>query len=441
LGALFQPSYGHLFTDYTAGHPYHFRAHLYSSLNQYDVSYTNDCTSKARGKQMKNQERKSVVYLTAVMVFGLILITGCAAIQIWPDYQRTAENKMFVIQDKIGDGLKSGALSLDQSQNFLTKLKKIRADYAALKDRSVYRDEWDSLIDRIDALGEEVDMALVRTTRIQEPVIGDRIVALQRRIDDGSISKRLSLTEERDFQFRLDTIRRDYMRMTESGRYATYEEEADISRRLDSLESDLNRTTRIEEPSNADRAISRGSAVSPEYALAPVDYSQYGRPPIPVKILLLIPAEFERFEHVGNYEAGSIRYHLGREAELEMRDAFGIEFAKVDVRQVRSETRAREMLFSNDPENALVRAYDFVAIPKFLRADSLERKEKYEFEIDLQVEFIANNDSSITLKGHGAYVIGNYAQTTPEKGATLTLQYAISAILDGIEKSRNFFVR
>ena len=82
-----------------------------------------------------------------------------------------------------------------------------------------------------------------------------------------------------------------------------------------------------------------------------------------------------------------------------------------------------------------------MAIPKFLRADFLERKEKYEFEIDLQVEFNANNGSSITLKGHGATITGKYTQSTPEKVARLTLQHAISAILDEIEKNRNLFVR
>jgi len=190
---------------------------------------------------MKKQEIKSVGYLTAAMVFVLVLITGCAAIQVWPDDQRTAENKMFVIQEKIGDGLKTGALSLDQSQSFLTELKLIRTDYAALKDKSVYRDEWDSLIGRIDALGKKIDSALVRTTRIQEPSNGDRIVALQRTIDDGRMNGRLPLAEGKDFQARLDAIRSDYSRMTEGGRSPTYEETADISRRLDLLEINLNR--------------------------------------------------------------------------------------------------------------------------------------------------------------------------------------------------------
>jgi hypothetical protein len=161
--------------------------------------------------------------------------------QRWPDYARSAENKMVVIQEKIGDGLKTGALTPDQSQIFLTQLKVIRTDYTELRDRRVYRGDWDSLLGRIDMLGEEINRALARTTRIEEPRSGDRIVALQRRIDDGRINGRLPLTEGRDYQSRLDSIRSDYLRMTEGGRSTTYEERADISRRLDSLETDLNR--------------------------------------------------------------------------------------------------------------------------------------------------------------------------------------------------------
>ena len=191
----------------------------------------------------------------------------------------------------------------------------------------------------------------------------------------------------------------------------------------------------------SEQRISRRSADSTENVLTPVDYSQFGRPSIPVKILLLIPSEFERFEHVSNYEGSRIRHRLGRDAELEFKDAFGIEFAKVEVWPVQSEDRAMQMLWPEDPENAQMRAYDYVAIPRFLRVDSLESNEKYGFEIDMQVEFNAKNGSSITIKGHGECLIGKYAQSTPEKGAVLTLQYAVSALLDGIEKRRSLFVR
>jgi hypothetical protein len=127
---------------------------------------------------------------------------------------------------------------------FLTTLKSIRTDYEALRDKEISRDEWDRLLGRLDVLGEEINRAQARPAspaRIEEPRNGDRIVALQRRIDDGKINGRLPLTEGRDYQFRLDSIRRDYLRMTEGGRSTTYEERADISRRLDSLEMDLNR--------------------------------------------------------------------------------------------------------------------------------------------------------------------------------------------------------
>ncbi len=184
---------------------------------------------------------KKNVFMTVLVVFGLALFPGCVTIQTWPDEERSAENKMVVLQEKIGEGLKTGALTPDQSQMFLTKLKDIRTDYTALKDRRVYRSEWQSLHGRLDALGEEINRALSRTTRVEEPRSGDRIAALQRRIDDGRSSGRLPQTEGREFQSRLDSIRHDYLRMTEGGRYGTTEESADISRRLDYLEADLNR--------------------------------------------------------------------------------------------------------------------------------------------------------------------------------------------------------
>jgi hypothetical protein len=184
---------------------------------------------------------KRITLLSVLVVFGSALISGCATIQTWPDSERNAENKMVVIQEKIGDGLKTGALTPDQSQMFLTTLKGIRTDYTELRDRRVYRDEWDRLLGRLDALGDEINRTLSRATRIEEPRNGERIVSIQRRIDDGRMTGRLPQTDGREFQSRLDSIRREYMRMTEEGRYSTHEERTDISRRLDSLETDLNR--------------------------------------------------------------------------------------------------------------------------------------------------------------------------------------------------------
>lgn len=176
------------------------------------------------------------------MIFGLALFTGCATMpQTWPDNERIAENQMVVIQEKIGEGLQTGTLTPDQSQIFLTTLKGIRTDYTALRDRRVYRDEWDRLFVRLDRLEEDINRDLTRPSGMEEPRNGDRIVELQRRIDDGRISRRLPAREEREFQSRLDSIRREYLRMTDGGRYPAQDENADISQRLDMLERDLNR--------------------------------------------------------------------------------------------------------------------------------------------------------------------------------------------------------
>ena len=187
---------------------------------------------------------RNAILATVLMVSVFALLSGCATMpQTWPDYERSAENKMVVIQEKIGDGLKTNALSPDQSQSFLTTLKGIRTDYTALRGKSVYRDEWDRLNARLDALGEDINRGYARAApaRIEEPRNGDRIVALQRRLDDERYSRRMSSAEEREFQSRLDSIRREYLSMTEGGRYSSYQERADISRRLDSLETDMNR--------------------------------------------------------------------------------------------------------------------------------------------------------------------------------------------------------
>lgn len=187
---------------------------------------------------------KKVILLSIIAVFGLAMFSGCATTQTWPDAERNAESKMIVIQEKIGDGLKSGALTPDQSQMFLTTLKGIQTDYTGLRDKKVSKDEWDKLNRRLDTLGEEINKALARPAKIEEPREprnGERIVSLQTRINDGKINERLPLTDGIGFQARLDAIRSDYLRITREGRYATDEERTGISQRLDSLETDLSR--------------------------------------------------------------------------------------------------------------------------------------------------------------------------------------------------------
>jgi hypothetical protein len=185
---------------------------------------------------------KNFVLLAVFGIFGLAMFSGCATMpQTWPDNERNAEDQMVAIQEKIGEGLQTGTLSLDQSQVFLTTLKGIRTDYANLRGRTVYRDEWDRLFVRLDRLQEDIDRAFIKPVRMEGPRNADRIITIQRRIDDGRFNRSLPSREEQGFQSRLDSIRREYLRMTEDGRYPSHEESVDISQQLDLLERDLDR--------------------------------------------------------------------------------------------------------------------------------------------------------------------------------------------------------
>jgi hypothetical protein len=180
--------------------------------------------------------------LAGMAVMVAVFVAGCLAPQTWPDYKRSAESKIVVIEEKIGDGLKTGSLSADQSQSFLTALKGIRTDDLLLRDKPVMQREWTDLHARLDALDAEIDRAKLRSPTLESSGSGDRILILQSRIDDGRTARRWSVTDERDFQYRLDAIREEYLRMTENGRFTTAEERSEIARRLDTLEGEINRS-------------------------------------------------------------------------------------------------------------------------------------------------------------------------------------------------------
>jgi hypothetical protein len=77
-------------------------------------------------------------------------------------------------------------------------------------------------------------------SRIDETRIEDRMIALQRKLDEGMMAGRLMRVQGREFQVRLDAIRREFLQPIKD-RPLTQEEKGDISSRLDSLERDINR--------------------------------------------------------------------------------------------------------------------------------------------------------------------------------------------------------
>jgi hypothetical protein len=212
---------------------------------------------------------KKLALLTVLVGLVSALFSGCASMQTLPVYERSTETKMIVIQEKIEDGLKTGALTPDQAKMYLSTLKEIETDYAGLRGKSVSREERNRLQGRIDVLENVVNRALApakkdddpkdsfwervgrdigalpKTEKDKEPTMGDRIITLQGEIDDGRSSGRFSLARGDNFQAVLDYVRREYLRMMKGGRSPSMEEKEVISRLLDSLETDLTLVPRI----------------------------------------------------------------------------------------------------------------------------------------------------------------------------------------------------
>ena len=51
-------------------------------------------------------------------------------------------------------------------------MKGMQTDYTELRDGRVNRNGWESFLGRLDAVGDEINRALNRTTRIEEPRSG-----------------------------------------------------------------------------------------------------------------------------------------------------------------------------------------------------------------------------------------------------------------------------
>jgi hypothetical protein len=65
-------------------------------------------------------------------------------------------------------------------------MKVIQTDYTELRDRRVNRNGWESLLGRLDVVGDEINRALHLTTRIEEPMSGVRIARTLKVVVSGS---------------------------------------------------------------------------------------------------------------------------------------------------------------------------------------------------------------------------------------------------------------
>lgn len=183
---------------------------------------------------------KKILLLVLFPLMTAFLIQCVSVPQRWPAYERQTEDRIFSLQQGIGNGLASGEINPNEAQNLLARLENIRREYMFLREKRTLAAEWDPLLGRLDDLEKEVNRVRAQPSRIDETRIEDRMMVLQRRIDEGIMAGRVTRVQGRDFQLRLDSIRREFLQRIKERPLAP-EERTEISSRLDSLERDINR--------------------------------------------------------------------------------------------------------------------------------------------------------------------------------------------------------
>jgi len=184
---------------------------------------------------------KKKILLLAIVLGMMTVLVQCASVsQRWPENERRTEDRMFSLQQEIGKGLGSGELTPNEAQNSLTKLDNLRRDYSVLRERTTTQEEWVPLLTKLEDMEKEVKVVRAYPSRIDETRLEDRMIVLQRRIDDGILIGRLPRAQGREFQLRLDDIRREFLQRIKDRPFTT-EEKGETSSRLDLLESDINR--------------------------------------------------------------------------------------------------------------------------------------------------------------------------------------------------------
>jgi hypothetical protein len=185
------------------------------------------------------------IMTTALMVFGVVLISGCAtlSIQKWPDDEKNVEAMIVTISQQVGEGLRTGAFTINQSQMFLRQLGGMRRESAELSSKNVMHAHWNDLHKRLDSVEEAVNNAFAQSGKVDEDSRSAvRVVKLQQDLDNAIKEERLSQAESTNFQSRLDEARKEYIKITvDDGTPITLDEKRRLSSKLDSITTDLNK--------------------------------------------------------------------------------------------------------------------------------------------------------------------------------------------------------
>ena len=199
----------------------------------------------AKQKLERGIGMKRIMVTAVSMVFGIALFSGCATMsfQAWPEDAKNVESMIVALSHQVGEGMRTGAITNDQSQMFLRQLKELRKEAKELKSKKVLHAHWNDLHKRLDAVEEEINSTFAKSGKVDEDSRSAvRIVKLQQDINYAVKEERLTQTEADAFQSRLDAYREEYLKMTvDDGTPVTIDEKKVFSRKLDALTRDLNK--------------------------------------------------------------------------------------------------------------------------------------------------------------------------------------------------------
>jgi hypothetical protein len=117
----------------------------------------------------------------------------------------------------------------------------------------------------------------------------------------------------------------------------------------------------------------------------------------------------------------------------------GSAFTSTSVMTVASESVARDMISREDPE---LRAYDHVAVPRFMGVTSYDKGFEVGFDVDVVLEISSFDAGRVEkIRGHGESRTPVQTGSSPEQSARVALSYAMDAVKDGLEARRGALSR
>ena len=153
---------------------------------------------------------KGLIEKAVIVILCAVLLTGCATLQFqkWPEDESRVQTMIVTISQQIGVGLRTGAITIDQSQMYLRELRVLRREAEELSTKNVLHEHWNDLHRRLDKIEEGINSTFAKSGVVDEDLRSAvRILKLQLDLDAAIKEERLSLDEASDFRTKLQGAR------------------------------------------------------------------------------------------------------------------------------------------------------------------------------------------------------------------------------------------